>query len=74
VEQYYENGNCGLHRALKKAIPGMDVSIMNLKYWLSTSRQKAKKITDKVLSKVQKFMHSKDIVWEYLHKRIRIER
>jgi len=64
----YESGSCGLHKAMKAAFPGMTVSIMNLKYWILTSRQKAKVIVEKVLSVLQQVEHSKDVVSKYINK------
>jgi hypothetical protein len=64
----YEKGSCGLHKVINAAFPGMNVSIMNLKYWVLTSRQKAKTLLNKVLSSLQKIAHSKDIVSEYINK------
>lgn len=64
----YENNNHGLHKAINIAFPGMYVSIMNLKYWILTSRQKAKKLINKVLASLQQTKHNKDIVSEYIIK------
>jgi hypothetical protein len=62
----YENNNCGLHKAINSAFPGMNISIMNLKYWLLTSRHKAKAIVEQVLSVIQQVTQNKDIVSEYI--------
>jgi len=64
----YESGSCGLHKALMIAFPGIDVSIMNLKYWIFTSRRKAKKITKNILSAVQQAAYGMDVVCEYISK------
>lgn len=62
----YESGTCGLHKALRAAFPGNDVSIMNLKYWISTSRKKAEKLTEKVLSVLQQAVYGMDVVSGYV--------
>lgn len=61
----YESGSLGLHKALKKAFPSMDVSIMNLKYWVFTSRKKAEEITKKVLSMLQQAAYGMDVASKY---------
>jgi len=64
----YESGCSGLHKALKKAFPGMNVSIMNLRYWITTSRRKAEEITNKILSVLQQAAYEVDVVSEYINK------
>jgi len=64
----YENGNCGLKKSLNSAFPGMEVSIMNLRYWLSTARKKAEILTGMVLASVQKTSHKLDVVSQYISK------
>lgn len=64
----YESGCCGLHKALKIAFPGISVSIMNLRYWVLTSRKKAEKTTRNILSALQQAAHGMDVVSEYINK------
>lgn len=64
----YESGSCGLHKALKRAFPSMDVSIINLRYWVLTSRKKAEQITKNILSVVQQASSGMDVVSQYINK------
>ena len=64
----YESGCAGLHKALKIAFPGMSVSIMNLRYWILTSRKKAEEITGIILSTLQQAVHGMDVAFEYISK------